>query len=83
MKKSARFLFLAISSIVLVGCGNKKLLDTTYTFEYAIISLPNGETVEGEIESWKDYEGEQLQITFENGETYLVSSFNAVLKTTK
>lgn len=83
MKKSVRFLFLAILSIVLVGCGNKKLLDTTYTFEYAIISLPNGNTVEGEIESWKDYEGEQLQITFENGETYLVSSFNAVLKTTK
>ncbi|MBM6615133.1 hypothetical protein JTF06_09565 [Desemzia sp. RIT804] len=78
-----QLLFLMTLAGVLVGCGNKELFDTTYTFEYAMISLPNGDIVEGKLKSWTDYDGEQLQITFENGDTYLVSSMNAILKTKK
>ena len=58
--------------------GNKQCFDFNYTFNYAYIELPNGDVVDGLVESWKDYEGEQLQIKI-NGITYLTSSFNAVL----
>lgn len=62
------------------GCGNKTFFDTTYTYEYAMISLPNGETVEGKVKEWSDYEdGDQLQIKFENGNTYLVHSEDCAL----
>lgn len=60
------------------GCGNKDMFDTVYTFDRAIIKLADGTIVSGEVESWTDYEGEQLQIKI-NGVTYLVHSANATL----
>lgn len=62
----------------LSGC-NKQIIDTTYSFDKAIISLPNGEIVEGKVDSWKDYDdGDQIQVKI-NGSTYLVHSSNIVL----
>lgn len=59
--------------------GNKDWHDTVYRYDAAIISLPNGEVIEGEVENWRDYDdGEQLQIKI-NGVTYLVHSENVVL----
>ena len=67
-----------LSCLVLSGC-NKQMLDLTYSYEYAIIGLPNGEVVEGKVSSWTDYEdGDQLQVKI-NGKTYLVHSSNVVL----
>ena len=63
----------------LTGCGNKDMFDTVYTFDRAIIELPNGEVVEGKIDKWADYEdGDQIQITI-NGTIYLVHSSKCVL----
>jgi hypothetical protein len=66
-----------VMSAVLIGC-NKQVVDLTYTYNYAIIQLPNGEIVEGEIQSWCDYEGEQLQVKIDDV-IYLCSSYNCVL----
>ena len=69
---------LLIGAVVLAGC-NKQLVDMTYSYEYAIIGLPNGEVVEGKVSSWTDYEdGDQLQVKID-GKTYLVHSSNVVL----
>ena len=69
---------LCIGVLLLAGC-NKQLVDMTYSYEYAIISLPNGEIVEGKVTSWTDFEdGDQLQIKID-GKTYLVHSSNVVL----
>lgn len=69
---------LLIGILLLAGC-NKQLVDLTYSYEYAIIALPNGEIVEGKVTSWTDFEdGDQLQIKI-NGKTYLVHSSNVVL----
>lgn len=71
-------LMLVLSTFLLAGC-NRQVLDLTYSYNYAIIQLPNGEVVEGKIESWRDYDdGEQLQVKM-NGITYLTSSYNCVL----
>ena len=60
------------------GC-NKDLIDTVYSYDYAIIELPNGQVISGNVTSWRDYDdGDQLQITI-NGTTYLVDSSRCVL----
>ena len=67
-----------LSFCLLAGC-NKQMVDLTYSYEYAIIGLPNGEVVEGKVSSWTDYEdGDQLQVKID-GKTYLVHSSNVVL----
>lgn len=72
------FVVAVLMSLLLVGC-NKQLIDMTYSFDRAIISLPNGEIVEGKIQSWKDFDdGDQVQVKI-NEKTYLVHSTNVVL----
>ena len=64
--------------ILMTGC-NRQIVDTTLTFDKAIISLPNGEIVEAKVTSWKNYEdGDQIQVKI-NGKTYLVHSSNVAL----
>ena len=64
--------------MLLAGC-NKQMVDLTYSYEYAIIGLPNGEVVEGKVSSWTDFEeGDQIQVKID-GKTYLVHSSNVVL----
>lgn len=72
-------LALLMLTATLTGCGNRQLLDTTYNFDRAIISLPNGEIIEGKIDSWVDYkDSDQIQVKI-NGTTYLVHSSDIVL----
>lgn len=69
---------LGVISASFTGC-NKQLIDITYAFDRAIISLPNGKTVEGKIDNWTDYEdGDQIQVKI-NGTTYLVHSSDIAL----
>ena len=81
MKKIIAFLLaviLMLSVALLAGC-NKQMVDLTYSYEYAIIGLPNGEVVEGKVSSWTDFEdGDQIQVRID-GKTYLVHSSNVVL----
>lgn len=59
--------------------GNRTIIDTKFYYDYAIVQLANGEVIEGKVDSWRDYEGEQLQLTI-NGETWLVHSANVSLR---
>ena len=78
MKKWIAFCLVLASLAVLTGC-NKQMVDLTYSYERAILSLPNGEIVEGKVSSWTDFEdGDQIQVRI-NGKTYLVHSSNIVL----
>ena len=70
-------LAMGLIALAFTGC-NKQIIDLNYTYDYAIIQLPNGDAVEGKIQSWKDYEGEQLQVKID-GKLYLCSSYNCVL----
>ena len=80
IKKIALLLITIAMALSLCACGNKTLLDTTYTFDEAIIRLPDGSVISGEITTWTDYEdGDSLQITLKDGNTYLVHASNAVL----
>lgn len=71
-----KILLIGILTLLLTGC-NYNIIDTKYTFNYAYCDydfLPK----EIKISKWSDYEGEQLQITDENGNVLLVTSFHCV-----
>ena len=71
-------LVLAFVATILCGC-NYQMIDTTYSFDRAIVSLPNGDIIEGKVDSWLDYEdSDQIQVKI-NGATYLVHSSDVVL----
>ena len=82
MKKIIALLLVVVLALAIalfnVGC-NKQMVDLTYSYERAIICLPNGEIVEGKVTSWTDFEdGDQIQVRID-GKTYLVHSSNVVL----
>ena len=59
--------------------GNRQLIDLRYRFNYGIISLPNGEVVEGKVSSWLDYDdSDVVQVTID-GKTYLTHYTNVCL----
>ena len=78
MKKFAAFFLALALMLTFTGC-NKQMVDLTYSYERAILSLPNGEIIEGRVSSWTDFEdGDQIQVRID-GKTYLVHSSNIVL----
>lgn len=79
MKKLFLTLSMVFGLALLSACGNRTFLDTTYTFNYAQFALPDGRLIEGRLIKWRDYDGEQIQLVMEDGNTYLVSTFNATL----
>ncbi len=58
--------------------GNKTAVDMNYTFKKAIIFM-NDEKIELDVKTWRDYDGEQIQIVTEDGKVYLTSAFNTIL----
>jgi len=51
----------------------------TYNFNRAIIVLDDGTKIEGEVQSWRDYDdSDQLQIKID-GKTYLTAAENVLL----
>lgn len=81
MKKKLLATILALGVVLSMSACNRQMIDLTYSYKYAIISLPNGEIIEGKVDSWRDFEdGDQFQVTV-NGVTYLVHATDAVLMT--
>lgn len=79
MKKKLLATVLALGMVLSMSACNRQMIDLTYSYKYAIISLPNGEIIEGKVDSWRDFEdGDQLQVTVD-GVTYLVHATDAVL----
>ena len=59
--------------------GNRRLIDTSYRFDRAIIQLPNGQVVDGKVSSWLDFDdSDAVQITID-GKTYLTHYTNVCL----
>ena len=85
MKKNKKLLAGLIMGLALLcgGCGNRDMLDTVLTYNYAIIELPDGRIVEGDVQSWKDYENsDSVQVKI-NGDTYYTHLSNVVLMQVK
>ena len=59
--------------------GNRQLMDINYHFDRAIIKLPNGDVVEGKLNSWLDYDDSDVVQVKVDGVTYLTSYVNVCL----
>ena len=65
--------------VVMCMCGcNKQIIDTTWKYDRAIIQLPDGTIVDGKVDSWKDFDGDQIQVKI-GGVSYLVHSEDIAL----
>lgn len=77
-----RFIAIALTLLVLVtilASCNAQVVDANYYFDRAIVYLPNGEVVEGELQSWTDYEdSDQIQVKID-GKVYYCHHSNVVL----
>lgn len=82
MKKFFIILICLLVAVSLAAC-NYQVIDTTWSYDRAIIQLPDGEVVDGEIKAWRDYEdGDQIQVKMD-GSVYLVHSSDIVLYSCK
>lgn len=79
MKKIVCLLLILVIILGLCACGNRQLIDTTYSYEYAYVQLPGGKVVEGKISSWKDWEDSDTVQVVIGGKTYLSHYSNIVL----
>lgn len=70
---------LVVMTVVFTACGNKDLIDTVRKYDYAIVNMLDGTVEKVDIRQWRDYDGEQIQITAEDGAVYLLSSTNCIL----
>lgn len=71
-------LTMLVGCLSLCGC-NYRVFDTTFAYSWAQIKMPDGTIIEGRVDNWTDYEGDQLQITID-GTTYLVHASNAIMR---
>ena len=82
MKKVKQLALIALVTVpVLTACGNKDILGTTYTFDYATVKLPDGTLINGKVEAWaREEKADTIRVTFEGGKgEYLTNSSNVVL----
>lgn len=72
-------LMLFVICVMAVGCSNQAIFDTTWRFERAVIFLPDGEKIEGDVTNWKDFDGsDMIQVTIDD-KVYLTHSSNVIL----
>lgn len=69
---------LILTTTLFMGCGNRQIIDTTWKYNKAIIIIGE-ETIEVEVESWKDYDDTSIQIKDKNGNKYLTDIKNVIL----
>lgn len=78
MKKLIATIVTLLTLASFTGCGNYDMLDTNYTFDYAMIKIGE-EWTTVKIKQWKDYEGEQVQLVLDDCSILLVSTVNCIL----
>jgi DNA-directed RNA polymerase subunit E'/Rpb7 len=79
--KITALLLIILIALAFTGC-NRQLIDTTFKYDYVMFSMPDGEIIEGQVESWRDFtDGDQIQVKV-NDDVYLVHSSDIVLRKT-
>lgn len=82
MKKVIMFVVIVAMLIMGVSAyawGNQSWWDSTFSFEYVQIAMPDGSVVEGTCQSWQDYEDSDVIQVKVNDKVYLTHYMNVVL----
>ena len=74
-------ILIAIGIFVMFNGGcNRQIVDIQYRFEKAMIKMPDGTTKTVSVKSWRDFQdGDQIQVTDKDGNTYLGHACNIML----
>lgn len=72
-------LLVLVITMGVAQAGLPSLFDLNWSFDRAIIVLPNGWSVEGIVQSWKDYENSDVIQVKIGGVTYLTHYSNVVM----
>ena len=78
MKKVVAIISLLVLMMCFTSCSNKQIFDTNYTFDRVYVKLGE-EWKDLEVKTWKDYDGEQLQLKLQDGTVLIVHSANCIL----
>lgn len=70
-------LILVLCAVMFTGCGNHKVIDTKWTFNYAYISLPTG-VVEVKVKYWSE-DTTTITIQAEDGNVYCAAPVNIIM----
>ena len=65
MRKFIASVVVGIGLLASLTACNKQVIDLTYSYSWAQFKMPDGSIVEGKLDSWKDYDGEQIQVTID------------------
>lgn len=80
MKKILTILLIAL---MLAGCGNQNTLGFgNYTYNYVSCQEDYADLKNEKVVSWKDFDGEQIEVTTEDN-NYLLSSNKCILSKEK
>lgn len=81
MKRKGLFIvFVAIMMFVavcLTAC-NRQIIDVNYKFTKAHICIDN-EWIDVDVDKWRDYEGEQIQLTLKDSTVMIIHSRDCIL----
>lgn len=67
-------------SVMFNGGCNRQIVDIQYRFNTAMIKMPDGTTKTVSVKSWRDFnDGDQIQVTDKDGNTYLGHACNIML----
>lgn len=70
---------LAAAVFILSACGNRQMIDTTYSFNKAYIKLGDEWKVVS-VKGWRDFDdGDEIQVQDSEGNTYLTHYNNVVM----
>lgn len=80
MKNNKRFIIIAVLLIAAVSMAacNRTVFDTKYKFTKAHIRI-NDKWLDVDVKSWRDYEGEQIQLILTDGTTMIIHSRDCIL----
>ena len=77
-KRNSLLVLLFLVIALFTGC-NRTVIGPSFHFQQAIIKLPDGTVVKGQVEKWHDYAyKDQVQVQID-GVVYLVHSTDCVL----
>ena len=81
MKLEIKLILFAMAATIVGVCTscNMQFFDSTFKFDRAIISLPDGTVIEGKVDSWLDFDSsDTIQVKID-GVSYYTHISNVVL----
>lgn len=79
IKKTIALSAIIICFVISLTACNAQIIDTTYKFDYAYVSLGDDLWIEGEVQSWADWDDTDMVQVKIDGITYYTHSSNVVL----